>query len=498
MKAFLLFKDRDFDLQQRLPANEQDLVQDLELNTLFGAMAGGDEFLFEVAKNCILSSLDNDLDTVLYRQDILRDCIKNSSLVRDIYQLAIEAIASEKEAYFFTFFSKYPSAILGRSIKVLYAFMTRLRKLRNIAKEHANQFESEGFRSFFAMLVKELSDEYFASVEDHLKELELPRGALISAELGKSNKGINYTLRKYQGTKQSWLEWLFSRRTTPYTITIDGRDQVGTRTLSEIRDSGVNLAANALAQSCDHILGFFKMLQAELAFYVGCLNLHGQLAQLGEPTCFPLPIVPSARRHSARELYDVCLALTMKQKVVGNHLDADHGNLVIITGANQGGKSTFLRSLGLAQLMMQCGMFVPAESFSANLCDGLFTHYKREEDVAMESGKFDEELSRMSDIADRLTANSIVLFNESFASTNEREGSEIARQIVSVLLEKQIKVVFVTHLYKFAHDLYDQKMDHAVFLRAERQPDGSRSFKLVEGEPLQTSFGLDLYTKVFN
>lgn len=85
-------------------------------------------------------------------------------------------------------------------------------------------------------------------------------------------------------------------------------------------------------------------------------------------------------------------------------------------------------------------MFVTAESFSADICRGLFTHYKREEDAMMESGKFDEELSRMSGIVDALTPNSLLLFNESFAATNEREGSEIARQIVRALLETRVRI----------------------------------------------------------
>jgi DNA mismatch repair ATPase MutS len=116
----------------------------------------------------------------------------------------------------------------------------------------------------------------------------------------------------------------------------------------------------------------------------------------------------------------------------------------------------------------------------------------------MKSGKLDEELSRMSDIVDKITSNSMVLFNESFAATNEREGSEIARQIVSALLENRLKVFFVTHLYKFAHGFLGKKMENgAIFLRAERQTDGGRTFKLVEGEPLQTSYGEDLYNMIF-
>jgi DNA mismatch repair ATPase MutS len=187
----------------------------------------------------------------------------------------------------------------------------------------------------------------------------------------------------------------------------------------------------------------------------------------------------------------------MADRVVGNDVSGDDKLLVVITGANRGGKSTFLRGVGLAQLMMQCGMFVPAESFRANVCDGIFTHYKREEDASMKSGKLDEELGRMSSIIDKITPNSIVLLNESFASTNEREGSEIARQIVRALLETGTKVVYVTHMFDLAQGFYQAKMDAVLFLRAERLADGRRTFRLVEGEPLPTSHGEDLYGRIF-
>jgi len=238
-------------------------------------------------------------------------------------------------------------------------------------------------------------------------------------------------------------------------------------------------------------------LRTELAFYVGCVNLHERLTQLGQPTCFPVPVVLGERRCSYRGLYDVCLALRMNQEVTGNDGNADKRDLVIITGANQGGKSTFLRSVGLIQLMMQCGMFAPAEAFCADMCEGLFTHYKREEDTTMESGKFDEELGRMSEIVEHLTPHAMLLFNESFAATNEREGSEIARQIVSALLERRIKVFFVTHLYEFANRFSAKRTEGAIFLRAERLADGTRTFKLIEGEPLETSYGEDLYNRIF-
>jgi len=280
---------------------------------------------------------------------------------------------------------------------------------------------------------------------------------LLSAGLGKGNKGTNYVLhilRQPHHRRWQWLTWLVTewstqlfrwkwlarysgRRPPVFEFTLHPRDESGAKALAELRDRGISLVATALAQSKDHVRNFFDMLRTELAFYVGCVNLHEQLARKGEPTCFPLPAAAEEHRLSFRGLYDVCLALSLDQRVVGNDANADKQDLVMVTGANQGGKSTFLRSVGLAQLMMQCGMFVPANSFCSSVCDGLFTHYKREEDTSMKSGKLDEELSRMSDIVDHLTSHPMILFNESFAATNEREGSEIARQIVSALLDNR-------------------------------------------------------------
>ena len=208
--------------------------------------------------------------------------------------------------------------------------------------------------------------------------------------------------------------------------------------------------------------------------------------------------MPAGQRAlAAQDVYDVCLSLHLENRVVGNDVQANGKSHVMITGANQGGKSTLLRSLGLAQLMMQCGMFVDARSLTASVCAGVLTHYKREEDATMQSGKLDEELGRMSAIADQITPHAILLCNESFASTNEREGSEIAGQVVHAMVDEQIRVFFVTHMYQLAHSFHAQQLDTALFLRAEREPDGRRTFKLREREPLPTSYGADSYRRVF-
>jgi DNA mismatch repair ATPase MutS len=336
---------------------------------------------------------------------------------------------------------------------------------------------------------------------------------LFSAELGKGNKGCRFTLHHPPLSRGgTWFTQIIAglrkhilgknsvarRKGTPtFSFSLNPRDESGSRALAELRNRGIGIAAGTIAKSTMHVQSFLSALQTELAFYIGCMNLSDQLGKKGGRFCFPLP-APLAEKHLAfKGIYDICLALQSASTVVGNDADADDRDMIVVTGANQGGKSTLLRSIGLAQLMMQCGMFVSADTFCSNVCKGLFTHFKREEDTSMTSGKLDEELSRVSEIIYHATSSSMILFNESFAATNEREGSEIARQIISALLERSVKVICVTHLYELAQGFFETNTGNILFLRAQRNEEGERTFKLVEGQPLRTSFGEDLYEKIF-
>jgi hypothetical protein len=493
-----MYPDRDFDTERDLPPNEADLSSDLELDVLLRAMAGGDDFLFTVARQGLYSGLASPAE-IVYRQHILADCIAQSGVVRDLYDIAVAAITGERHLFGWTIRDS-PESILNRARQLLLLYMDMFRRLRELADVHVGSFRSVGLARLFAMLAGELNDEYLAEMKAQISELEFRRGTLISARLGQGGKGTGYVLRRHP--EQSWRDRIPGMNRSGYTFFVAERDESGMRTLSDLNDRGLNGTANALAQSADHIRSFFGMLRAELGFYLSCLNLRDRLMAKDEPVCFPSPASPVLATGdyaclSASGLYDASLALSLDTRAVGNDVKADGQRLVMVTGANQGGKSTFLRSVGLAQLMMQAGMFVAAESLTASVSTGVFTHFKREEDTTMEMGKLDEELDRMSTIIGQISAGCLLLCNESFASTNEREGSEIARQMIRALLEAGIRVIFVTHLYDLAERYYEERAPGTLFLRAERQPDGHRTFRLLEGEPLPTSYGQDLYEQIF-
>ena len=496
MKAYLLFKDRHFDFGADLPAGHQDLIQDLELATLLQAMAAGDKFLYGVAAKVLLACLD-DPEAIRYRQRILADCLAQPGVIRQMYAVATAALEDRRHiwgGYGGTY--QNPSSNLSGAVSTVEAFVARLRQLRQIADDHAGEFRSDGLRRLFTTLQRDLDDEYFGEISYHLKQLRFRGGVLISAELGRDNSGINLALRAPGDARHGWKERLGIGPRTSYSFTLAPRDEAGAQILSDLTSRGVNLVANAAAQSADHIRSYFTMLRAELGFYVGCLNLADRLAAKGAPISVPEPRPLSPVAFACTDLRDACLVLRSPGAVVGNDVQADGKSLVIITGANSGGKSTFLRSVGVAQLMMQCGLFVTAGTYRANVTRGIFTHFIREEDTGMTSGRLDEELRRMSVIAGQIGPHCLMLFNESFAGTNEREGSEIGRQVVSALLDAGITVFFVTHRFGFAEHFHRQLADSALFLRAERQPDGRRDYKLAVKDPLPTSFGEDLYYRL--
>jgi hypothetical protein len=496
MKVHLLYPGRDFDFTAGLPAGHEDLIQDLELSTLLHAMAAGDKFLSEVSAKVLLTCLD-DPEEIRYRQQVLADCLAQPDVIRQMYTVAAGALA-DKRGLWGGYGGTYQNASsnLSGAVSHLEAYVARLRQLRQLTDDHAGKFRSDGLRALFATLQRELDDAYFEEISYHLGQLRFRAGVLISALLDHDNSGTGFVLRAPGDARRRWTERLGIGPRTSYSFTIPPRDDAGGQILSDLTSRGINLVANATAQSADHIDSYFTMLKAELGFYVSCLNLAGRLAAKGAPVTVPDPAKPSSLTFSCTDLRDACLELQSPGPVVGNDVQADGKPLVIITGANSGGKSTFLRSVGVAQLMMQCGLFVTAKSYQADVARGIFAHFIREEDTGMTSGRLDDELRRMSAIAGRIGPHCLILFNESFAGTNEHEGSEIGYQVVRALLDTQIKVFFVTHRYSFADRFRREHAPATLFLRAERRADGHRNYKLAAKDPLPTSYGEDLYYRL--
>ncbi len=338
----------------------------------------------------------------------------------------------------------------------------------------SQDFSSASFKNMFVMLQRELSDSFFTEVNDLTEELKNLDNLLISAKLGSNLQSVGYTLRRKE--RGFWLKW---KLTPAITVNVE-KDPEAVNDLIMRRDRATSEATSILKQAAKSLEDFMSMLRNELAFYVGCINLMDKMRELSMPVCVPDMLSSDSNERVWQGLYDVSLALTKEAAVVGNDLSAK-GIRFNNYWRKPGGKSTFLRSMGQAQLMAQCGMPVGADSFKAPIRSGVFTHFKKEEDNYMKSGRLDEELKRISFIADHLEPGAMMLFNESLTSTNEREGSEICYQITQALYESNIEMFSVTHLYAFAIKYLDNR--ETKFLLAQRRDDMERTFKILPGEP---------------
>ncbi|NLE76134.1 MAG: DNA mismatch repair protein MutS, partial [Chloroflexi bacterium] len=126
MKVHLMHPEQDFDAQQGLPPHGDDLVQDLALDVLLGAMAQEDPFLLDVAQRALLCGVD-DLQTIGYRQEVLKDCLRHPDVVRQLYSLPVQAVENKRRQWLGTF-GWSPGSILGSARLMLEMLVGLLRE----------------------------------------------------------------------------------------------------------------------------------------------------------------------------------------------------------------------------------------------------------------------------------------------------------------------------------------------------------------------------------
>lgn len=506
MNVNLLFMDKEAELKNAA-VNKSELNADLNLEIIFKFMARNDNFIYKTVKN-VMTTPVTDKELILYRQGIISDFVKNHDSMLQLYEM-VASVIDENERHKeatkranSSNTSSYAAAlnILGQLSILVNGFEQTKKFLDSI---YLN-FQSKGMISFYEQLCEDYSDDFVNEIKGSIQNLKyLSQGGeiTISSNVGNGFKMNNIVInhlgvdlnkkRKFAGK----ISLLINRFVRKKVIMLENSKMF--EDAREMEAEGMAFVARLYSSFIQELSIFFDSLHYQLAFYLGAANLKKRMSQLQLPHCWP-KISDDEKVFKFRGLYDLSLGIYNRETPVCNDLDTEDIKLFVITGANQGGKSTFLRSIGTAQLMMQCGLFVPASSYCSRIYDGIFSHFTRREDTALNSGKLDEELSRMNRILNQISPNSLLLLNESFASTTEKEGTKIALDVVNALYENGTRILMVTHLYEFTKTMYERNLQQAKFLSAERLPDGTRTYRILERKPEHTSYGLDLYEQIIN
>lgn len=245
---------------------------------------------------------------------------------------------------------------------------------------------------------------------------------------------------------------------------------------------------------------FLLNLMPEFEFLVKGTNMLRALQKKGCVLSLPEIRPIEERAFSAIGLYNPCVALKIEDEIVANDLVFDeNATIYVLSGPNRGGKSVITCAIGLAQVMMQLGMYVPAETAVMSPVDGIYTHFPTGADDTIDKGRLGEECARLSEILDCVTANSLVLLDESLSSTGSFEASYIAAEVLGGLAHVGCRCLFSTHLHELAAEIDNinarSKASGGVAidtLVAGMKGEGKRSFKITRAKPDGKSYARDI------
>jgi DNA mismatch repair protein MutS len=191
----------------------------------------------------------------------------------------------------------------------------------------------------------------------------------------------------------------------------------------------------------------------EVQFYLAYLQLIAPLRAAGLPFCRP-EVVDGAGDLRAQETFDLALAdklIADRGRVVRNDLElAGSERIIVVTGPNQGGKTTLARAFGQLHHLAALGLLVPGTSARLPLADGIFTQFERGENMADLSGKLADDLNRIRAVLERATERSVVVVNEIFTSTTLDDALFLGRKVLGALIERGCLAVYVTFVDELA------------------------------------------------
>ncbi len=502
-----------------------EVINDLSLNYICEHLTESD-YERNIIKRTLLR-LERDPDVIRYRCDIFEDILRFPKLregIRDLleqldYLKDLEHSAKDKTAE--------PLWQLVNRLQELYAYINCITGINQSLTD--NDIQSEGLKKLKEYVVSVFNESGFEHLREDITELVGDIGKVHSISLGvnldKYMRPIEVgivslndepftrpgLLRKFLdfSSKQSEIHHgtSFTGMTKINTVgKVAGEDQLMsnlTRIIGEMLGSTVKSLKNKLSRYVS-ISGYsLTKLIPEFIFYIRWAEYCTKLMDLGLPMSKPVILDAQCREIKCRDVFNLKLGVMMQQgkkmDIVGNNIEfnSEHG-IFIMTGPNRGGKTTFTQAIGHLLVLAQSGIFVPASYAEISPADNIFTHFPVDENQTANLGRLGEESKRLSEIFSAATNRSLLLFNESLATTSLAEGLYIAKDVVRALRYLGARTVFNTHMHELAMNLdqmnsYEGDIKVASLITGIHE--GQRSFKVFIAPPEGVSYARDIAEK---
>ena len=438
--------------------------------------------------------LPTDPTTVFFRQDILRDFIEEPAL-DEIIEDAIKTLKKSLSGISFSATNK----------GLLLPYSKLLRDYENVLTELIEKLgskPSEGLQrlSHFLKRMKAHPDikiwqEYDKRIEDEVPfYLSLTRRfdftPIAFSIFGFENDSSALTNLLKQATNRFGkmrTDTITGERLETIEVNLNYRHQYIRLPLME---AFVQIIMQVFGNPFDGLENHVRYTIAalnQLNFYRRAARLYRQLTAEGIPCVFPAIKEMNERKVEVDEAYNFLIEKEPGKRLVPNNIEnTDHRRINIITGSNYGGKSWYMKTIGLIQLMGQVGLYVPAKYATLCLVDHVFTHFPEKEGAGDIESRYSWELERAKRIFTFATPFSLVLFDEPCSGTAYQEGLLQTSTFIKISQQIGMTAYFTTHMHEIAKDIEDYREVYPycdnLFVVTEQTSRGPRyTYKVMKG-----------------
>jgi len=487
----------------------------------------GDTYEQNIIRN-IMIKLEHDPEIIRYRRDVFDDMYHYPKLRERIKELLDELAYLKELERSVKDATASPVWQLINRLQELDIYVNCISGINQSLTEH--DIHSEGLKKLKDFVNAVYSESGFEHLNEDIKNLVSEIGRIKSISLGVNLDSrlvpvevgivsINDTPFTKPGLLSNFLDFYsrkseihggtsFGGMTKIHTVgKVSGDDPLMSnlsRVITEMLDSTVKQLKSKLSRYTN-ISGYsLTRLIPEFIFYIRWADYLEKVKAAGIPLCKPELIDNSKRELFADGIYNFKLAVKCvsgdKMDIIRNDIEftSEH-RIYIMTGPNRGGKTTLTQAVGHAFLFAQNGLYAPAEKMSLSPVDCIYTHFPADENKTVDLGRLGEESKRMSEIFAKATNESLLLFNESLATTSFAEGLYIAKDVVKALKYLGARTVFNTHMHELAMNLDEVNTqiegDSNVASLITGIHEGKRSYKIFIAPPEGVSYAQDIAKK---
>ena len=420
-------------------------IEDLQLGRLAKAMSPSDYYRLTPEELCALFTGDEEV--LRHRQAVFRDVLRFPEL-----ESAMEKLLDSLDGWESRGGSRRGGAdafAVGFSLDEFTWLDGYLKKIDAAWREFDRiPVESAGFRALQGLLNELRNSKRYQDAASDFKELcpgfsapaRMRLGYNLDNELKPSRLKLLAMEPPEEGTKSKSAQ----KRKMMLTQRAVETDAMLLQRVSAQASQDINTFVIRETAA-------LRGLRKELIVCLAVRKLTRSWEEAGLPACFPELRPPEEKAFRAKGLFDPLLLISDKELVVSNDAELRQGGeLLILTGANQGGKTVFLLSMGLGQWLAQLGFPVPAAEAAVSPAENILTIFAPNGQRYGRKGLLAEEAGRIAAAVESLTGGSMVLFNEPLTSTGPEETKSISAEVIAVCMAAGARGIWVTHVYELA------------------------------------------------